>query len=177
MDNWISVVTNPLGLAAFFVAALYLLLSKTKLASQVTWAPHAFVGIAILGAIGGLALAFLHRAPDKPAQPEGPPAKPATVTASPAPFSISINGIVSDTESKLLKGVRIQLFDEDTGTQVGKTVETDRNGSFVLQIQSSDLEKRRLRVSAQKDNLEPAGTVQLGHDQFRLSIVLTKQQE
>lgn len=166
MENWISVVTNPLGLAAFFVAAFYLLLSKTKLASQVAWAPHAFVGVAIFGAVVGLTLAFLQTTNKKALQ-----------TASPPPYSIYINGIVSDTESKLLKGVHIQLFDDDTDTQIGKTVETDRNGAFSLKIQSSDLDKKQLRISAQKDNLEPAGTVQLGHDQFRLSIVLTKKQE
>jgi hypothetical protein len=161
MENWISVVTNPLGLAAFFVAVLYLLLSKTKLASHVTWAPHAFVGIAIVGAVGGLVLAFLHQ----------------TRVTAPISFPIFINGSVMNAQGNKLKGVRIQLFDVGSGKQVGNTEITDRNGSFTLQIQSSDLENKLLRVSAQKDNLEPTETVQLGHNQFRLSIMLSGQQE
>jgi hypothetical protein len=177
MDNWISVVTSPLGLAAFVVATLYLLLSKTKLASQVTWAPHAFVGIAILVAVGGMALAFLKQSPVQPQKQDSATLKSALPITSLSTFPISINGIVSDTEDRLLKGVHIQLIDEDTKAQVGKPVETDRNGSFSLQIQSSDLETKRLTVSAQKGTLEPAGTVQLGRDQFRLSIVLVKQKE
>jgi len=93
------------------------------------------------------------------------------------PFPIFINGSVIDAKGNKLKGVRIQLFDIGTGKQVGNTELTDRNGSFTLQIQSSDLENKLLRVSAQKDNLEPAETVQLGKNQFRLSIVLSNQQE
>ena len=163
MENWISVVTNPLGLTAFFVAALYLLLPKTKLASQVTWAPHAFVGIAILGAVIGLAMAFLH--------------KPVPLVAPQTPFPIFINGSVIDARGNKLKGVLIQLFDVGTGTQVGSTEHTDRNGSFTLQIQSSDLENKLLRVSAQKGDMEPAETVQLGKNQFRLSIMLSDQSD
>lgn len=177
MDNWISVVTNPLGLVAFFVAALYLLLSKTKLANQVAWAPHAFVVISILGAIGGLALSFLHQGMSKPGSQENSPLKPVPPVASQASFPIFINGSVIDAQGNKLKGVTIQLFDVGTGKQVGNTEHTDRNGSFTLQIQSSDLENKLLRVSAQKGNLEPTETVQLGQNQFRLSIVLSDQKE
>ena len=98
------------------------------------------------------------------------------VTTQPA-FPIFINGSVSDAKGNQLKGVLIQLVDHNTGKQVGNTDTTDPNGSFTLQIQSSDLENRLLRVSAKKDNLEPAGTVQLGQNHFTLSIVLSDQQE
>lgn len=106
-----------------------------------------------------------------------PPSEPVSRAVPQSAFPIFINGSVIDARGNKLKEVLIQLFDVGTGKQVGNTVKTDRNGSFTLQIQSSDLENKLLRVSAQKGNMEPAETVQLGQNQFRLSIVLSDQQE
>ncbi len=58
MEGWTEVVTEPLGLAGFALFLVFSVLSKTAGVEKYRWLPKAFIAMAVIALVGGLALAF-----------------------------------------------------------------------------------------------------------------------
>lgn len=57
--EWIKVVTDPMGIAAFALFLLFLILSQTKKADERRWLAPVFVVLAIISLLGGFKIALL----------------------------------------------------------------------------------------------------------------------
>jgi len=62
--EWIKVVTDPMGIAAFALFLVFLILSRTKKADERRWLAPVFVVLAIISLLGGFTVAFLTRTTD-----------------------------------------------------------------------------------------------------------------
>lgn len=57
-EAWVNVVTNPLGMSAFALFLVFLVLTRTAISRERRWLSPVFVGIAVIALLGGLALSY-----------------------------------------------------------------------------------------------------------------------
>lgn len=57
-EAWVNVVTNPLGMSAFALFLVFLVLTRTAISRERRWLSPVFVGIAVITLLSGLALSY-----------------------------------------------------------------------------------------------------------------------
>lgn len=68
--EWIKVVTHPIGIAAFALFLVFLVLTRTKKTDERRWLTPAFVILAIISLLGGFLLTFQEVSKTKPIIPD-----------------------------------------------------------------------------------------------------------
>jgi hypothetical protein len=76
MNEWVKVVTHPLGLTGFTLFLVFGYLAKAKKSKNARWLGFAAVAMAVIALVGGLALAYKQVTPPLPTQTQSgaPPA-------------------------------------------------------------------------------------------------------
>jgi hypothetical protein len=76
MSEWIKVVTHPIGLAAFSLSLVFLLVSRTNKTAKNRWLQVSFILMAFVTLIGGIGLAYRQISmPTSPPEKIGEPLK------------------------------------------------------------------------------------------------------
>lgn len=56
---WVDVVTQPMGIAAFALFLVFLVLSRSSKSEERSWLMPTFISLAVISLLGGLALSFI----------------------------------------------------------------------------------------------------------------------
>ncbi len=59
-EAWVDIVQDPLGMTAFALFLVFLILSRTKISNERRWLIPIFVSMALLTLLGGLTLAVMN---------------------------------------------------------------------------------------------------------------------
>src|SRR5262249_21941551 len=116
VDKWISVVTDPLGLAGFALFLVFSVLSLNRLTSDTSWMTSSFMAFAAVRWIRGLGLAYLRSAqsvvPTK--ETAAPPGAPISNSFSQPPGQIRQE--TSGAQSPAVSGVGGDVNINNQGT-------------------------------------------------------------
>jgi hypothetical protein len=109
LEKWISVVTDPLGLAGFALFLVFSVLGLKRRTPDASWMTASFIVLAAVGLMGGLGLAYLR----------SPQTGRATSSGTSAPPMAQSKPSASDTPSQLPGQVRQETHGSQSPTVSG----------------------------------------------------------
>ena len=116
MQDWIKVVTEPLGLAGFALFLVFGVLARVKKQDERRWLGPLASGMAVLALVGGLTLAYV-----KASQSPTPQAASTPTAKAPAPMQTNqVEQTTTGKGSPAVQGDVNITVDQSSGTYAKK---------------------------------------------------------